>query len=134
MFFKRVVSPAGKGPRIGLSVKVKQVESAVILECTGRIRYRKEAELFAAKAREILDGRTNLIIDLGGVEAIDGAALSELVIVHMRARAAECEVRLGCVNDLIRSVLELTNIASLFETYPTLNEAVASLSKAGVNA
>jgi anti-sigma B factor antagonist len=94
------------------------------LHCTGRLRFNPEAALFAHMAREV--GK-NLVLDLSAVETIDSAGISELVMVYMRACAAEREVRIASPKKRVHDLLELTNVGSLFQIYPTLNEAIASL-------
>ncbi len=56
-------------------------------------------------------------------EMIDGAGLGELVSVAVTAQASQCSVKLAAPSDLIRQLLELTNLTSVFEVHPTLDAA-----------
>jgi anti-sigma B factor antagonist len=78
-------------------------------------------------AREVLADGRNLILDLSAVETIDSAGIGELVMVYMRACAAQREVRIASPKKRVQDLLQLTNVGSLFQIYPTLDEAIASL-------
>jgi anti-sigma B factor antagonist len=83
--------------------------------------------LFAGTARGVLADGKNLILDMSAVEIIDSAGIGELVMVYMRACAAQREVRIASPKKRVHDLLELTNVGSLFQIYPTLDEAIASL-------
>ncbi len=127
MLYKAIPSSVQTNSRPRLSLHLKQCDGVAVLECKGRIRFRSETELFRAGVQEALDRGTNLVIDLKGVESIDSAGIGELVMVHMLARGAQCEVCIAGVNDFVRRLLDLTNVASLFEIRASVEAAVASL-------
>jgi anti-sigma B factor antagonist len=97
------------------------------LYCAGQICFRQEAARFGQTVGKLLNSRKNIVLELSAVEAIDSAGLGELVLLSMQARAAECEVRLAAPSQDLSNLLRLTNIASLFETYSGIEEALASL-------
>jgi len=119
-------SRAGRQATPKLALQIAYADSAVILHCKGEIRFRRDAQLFAAKAKEILDRGSDLIIDLNGIETLDSVGLGELVLVQMRARAVGCEVCLTGVNDFIAATLFTTNVSSLFKMHATISEALVS--------
>jgi len=101
--------------------------SAAILHLKGRICFKHEAALFSTIAQQFLKNRQHLIVELSGIEMIDSAGIGELVLLHMQARATGCDVRIVAPAKRVRQLLELTNIASLFETYPSVDEALGGL-------
>lgn len=60
------------------------------------------------------------------MEVIDSAGLGELVVVHMWIKASGCSLKLAGANPRIREVLELTNLLSVFDVHPTLDDALLS--------
>ena len=56
-----------------------------------------------------------LVIDLSGVEMIDAAGLGALISVALTAQASQCSVKLAAPGNLIRQLLELTKLTSVFE-------------------
>ena len=115
--------------KLKFSVSLTEAKGSVVLHCKGQLRFRAEASLFASTALRVLMDRRDLILDLSGLKSIDSAGLGELVLVQMRARAAECGVRIVAPGKWVRELLELTNVASLFEICASLDEARLSLSR-----
>jgi anti-anti-sigma factor len=66
------------------------------------------------------------VLDLSEVEMMDGAGLGELVILRARAQAAGSAMKIADPSNLVRELLDLTNLSSVFEIYPTVEDAVQS--------
>lgn len=113
--------------REGFSYTIGERSGTAVLYCSGRICFREEATKFSQAAVGLLEKRTGLVLELSAVKAMDSAGIGELVLVHMQARAFECAVWLVGPTTQVRKLLELTNVASLFETFPDLESATASL-------
>ena len=109
-----------------LSLEVWENQNGTVVYCRGRIVYREEATALSRKVSALLPRSRGLVLDLGGVEMIDSTGLGELVLLHMRAQAAGCEVKLAGAREHIRQLLELTNLASVFEIYPSAEQALES--------
>ena len=88
--------------------------------------YREEAAALSRTASAILHDSKSIVLDLGGVERIDSAGLGELVLVRMTAEARGGVVALACPNRRVRELLDLTNLSSVFEIYPTVADALAT--------
>lgn len=110
-----------------LSLEVSQHEGTGIVRCCGRICFREEATQFSRTIINLLLAGQNVVLELSGVEVIDSAGLGELVLVHMQAQAVGNPIRLVAPIRRVQNLLELTNIASLFEIHPTIEDARASL-------
>lgn len=116
-----------KSSRLKLSMNVTVTTNAAILGLKGRLCFRHEAAIFSTIAQQFLKIGKHLIVELSGIEAIDSAGIGELVLIHMQARAAGCEVRIVAPAKRVRQLLELTNVASLFETCSSVDAALTSL-------
>ena len=66
------------------------------------------------------------MIDLSGVEMIDAAGLGTLMSVALTAQASQCSIRLAAPGNSVRQLLELANMTSVFEVYPTLDAAIVA--------
>jgi anti-anti-sigma factor len=110
-----------------LSLETRMTGDGVtIILCAGRVVYRDEAaELSRTAARLMRDGR-NLILDLSGVEAIDGAGLGEFVGLHNWAATSRCTFKLAALPSHVRNLFEFTRLAPVFEIYSTVEEAAVS--------
>src|SRR5229473_3209775 len=61
---------------------------------------------------------------------IDAAGLGALISVALAAQASQCSVELAAPGNLIRQLLELTKLTSVFEVHPLDAATVASRGQA----
>jgi anti-sigma B factor antagonist len=115
-----------KGCNLKLDLETRAIDDVTVLYCRGRFTYRDEATAFSQKIAELLPNARRVIVELSGLDAIDSAGLGELVVVHMWIRASGCSLKLAGPNSRIRQLLELTNLLSVFDVHPTLDDALLS--------
>jgi anti-anti-sigma factor len=120
----KFAASSGKGK---LVIRAVEANEAAVLYFSGQICLRQEAARFGQTVSKFLNSRKNIVLELCAVEAIGSAGLGELVLLSMQARAAECELRLAAPSEDLLNLLRSCNIASLFEIYPGVEEALASL-------
>ena len=76
------------------------------------------------EAREKSLGR--LVLDAGAVTFIDSRGLEALLDLHDELARSGQALKLCRLNEITREVLELTDLASSFELFDTVNSAVRS--------
>ena len=104
-----------------------QSGGAVVLHCHGRIIFGPEARALTSIVADVLPTTGRMIVDLAGVEAVDSAGLGELVLLHMWSEAAGHSLKFAGPRPQVRSLLELTNLVSVFDTYADVAEATAAM-------
>ena len=107
-----------------LSLQVRISDGVAIVACKGRIVYRNEVAAFSCTVADVLRQSRQVVLDLSEVESIDGAGLGELLALLALARVRDCTLRLAAPSKSVRELLELTQVASAFEIYATLNDAL----------
>jgi anti-sigma B factor antagonist len=115
--------------KLKLEMETRASNDATILHCRGRFTYREEATAFSEKIAELLPTARRIVVDLSGLEAIDSAGLGELVVVHMWVKASGCALKLAGANARVRELFELTNLLSVFDVYPTLDDALMAFQR-----
>ena len=118
--------------KLNLSFEVASYEGATVLRCQGRIVFRDEALALSAKVADLLPNSRQVVIDLAGVEMIDSAGLGELVVAFMSGQITSVPVKLASPNRLVRKILEITNLNSVFEVHERVKDAVMSPRKSSV--
>jgi len=111
-----------EGPTLRFSVAIREDDEVAVMHLRGRLVYRDEARAFFCKAAELMPGTRQLVLDLSGVEKIDGAGLGELVAVWNAAQNVGCAVKLVAPVRHVAHLLALTHLTSLFEIHSTLDE------------
>ncbi len=118
--------PAGLEKKLKLSLEA-QTGGAVVLHCQGRIIFGPEVRALTAIVSEVLPSARRMVVDLGGVEVVDSAGLGELVLLHMWAEAAGYGLKFASPSKSVRQLLELTNLVSVFDVYPSVADAMAAM-------
>ena len=109
-----------------LNLETRLIDEVLVLYCGGRFTYRDEATAFSETVAGFLPLTRQVVVEFSGLETIDSAGLGELVVVHMWAKACGCSMKLAGANARILRMFELTNLVSVFDVYPTLDNALLS--------
>lgn len=74
------------------------------------------------------EGSMKMIIDLGGVNYLNSTALGVLISAHANFSKREGTVKLCQLNKNLENLFVITKLSLIFDSYPTLEEAIASFS------
>jgi len=82
------------------------------------------AETFERHVQQLFrSGYRHLVVDLSGVPAIDSAGIRAFVRGHTSAQRVGGTLRLAAAPAAVSRVLELANLAGVFEIYPSVDAA-----------
>lgn len=110
-----------------MAFKHFEKDGVTVLELTGRITLGSGDLKMRDLIKEQLDaGRKQIVVDLGGVSFMDSSGLGELVAAYTSARRAKVTIKLANLTKKIDDLMEITRLASVFESYGSVDEAVAS--------
>jgi anti-anti-sigma factor len=109
---------------VNLHLHARTFDDVTVLYCEGRIRHPTEVAKLRRKIDNVMPHTRQLILELSGVEIIDSASLGELVMVLLWAQACGCSLKLANARRPVQELLEVTNLASMFEMHSTLNQAL----------
>lgn|GEM_PF-546989 len=115
-----------KESKLKLSLETRNRGEVVIVHCQGRIVYRDEAAALSRLAGEALQGGSKVVLDLGGVRSMDSAGIGELALLQTWAQERNAELKFAGANELVSTLLCLTNLDSVLDVYPTLDAALES--------
>jgi anti-sigma B factor antagonist len=110
--------------KLKLSLETRNCGDVIIVHCQGRIVYRDEAAALSRVVGEVLQQARKLVLDLSGVSSMDSAGIGELALLQTWAQ----NVNLKCAgpNPLVSTLLDLTNLDSVLQIHPSVDEALAS--------
>jgi anti-anti-sigma factor len=98
-----------------------------IVECKGRIVAGKEIEaLDSALSHDHRRDFLQLVMEVGGVTRMDSSGLGFLLRCAINLRKRGGDLRLAVPPPFLTSLLNLTKVASIMDTYPTEEEAILS--------
>src|SRR6185436_17394708 len=82
------------------------------------------AEAFESQLRQLVrSGHKHLVVDLGGVSAIDSAGVRALVRGHTSAQRAGGSLRLAAAQPAVRKVIDISHLGAIFESYESVDAA-----------
>lgn len=108
------------------STKTESFGNVAVIHCSGRLCFQGEALPLADSAQEFLSAGNDLVLDFAELTLLDSAGIGQLVFISMYAQAVGREVCIACAPERIRYLLKLTNVASLFEFFASVEDALES--------
>jgi anti-sigma B factor antagonist len=119
-----LLPPQERELKLKLSTEIEVHEDVTVVYCHGRIAFRDEALALSHVVDELLPHAHQLVLDLRHIEFIDGAGLGRLLAILHRVHANGGSLRLASPNRATLNLLQLTNLDTVFEIYPALEDAL----------
>ena len=105
----------------------REDNGVVILEPKGKIMGGPDASLLHDKLYECIEqDRKKIIIDLSKVDWMNSTGLGILISSYTTLRNHDGMLKLANVTDKIQSLLTITKLVSVFESFDSVDEAVKS--------
>lgn len=112
-----------------MKINVVEKYTAVVIELKGDITGGPNNEELSNTLRKLIaDGKKNLIIDLKETGYINSSGLGMLMSGYTTAKNCGGDLKLANATEKITSLLVITKLITVFENYPSVDEAVKSYS------
>ena len=110
-----------------MDIREREVDGIKVLDLKGKVTSGEpEAKLKQRIADLIASGHRRIVIDLGGVPYMDSSGLGEIVRCFTAAQRAGGRIKLANLSRRLIDLLNITKLSTIFDTYPTDADAVAS--------
>lgn len=111
-----------------MKIKEKIESHVAILSLSGKMMGGPETTLLHDKVRGLINDKiTKVVIDLKGVKWINSSGLGILMATHTTLKNAGGELKLANVTEKVESLLMITQLMRIFDTYESIDRALASL-------
>lgn len=112
-----------------MKINEKTVNGVVVLELSGKIMGGPDATLLNDKLHDLIEkGQTKIIADLQNVNWMNSSGLGILIGGLTTMRNSGGDLKLANITDRIQSLLMITKLLTVFESFDTIDKAVASFS------
>ncbi len=111
---------------MSIEVDVEDQAGAAVITVRGEVDMSTAPELQGTLSRLLDEGRTNIVVDLEGVEFLDSTGLGVMVGAHKRLLRSGERLALVCTQRSIRRVLDITGLAGVFSVHDSLDTAVGT--------
>ncbi len=107
-----------------LQIERRSFGELTILDCTGRIVLRREAEFLFDAAAFAIERSRGVLLNLAGVGAIDSAGLGILVLLRRLADTFSCSLKLCNAKPHIGEVISITGLDQVLQLHPSQDDAI----------
>jgi anti-sigma B factor antagonist len=111
-----------------MQLEERKVGDVTVIVVSGDITQHKGGDLVLKnRVREVLQqGQKKLILDLAGVSYVDSAGLGEMVQAYATTKKEGGMLKLVAVTARLRDLLTITKLVTVFDSYDSQADAVAS--------
>jgi anti-sigma B factor antagonist len=115
---------------MNVEIMIERIDAGFLLKFTGDVDMNTSAEVRNALTEAFKQGAAGLraiLIDLSQVRYMDSSGIATLVEALQNCRKKNTRLRLCSLSSPVKDVFELARLASVFEIYPTVDEAMVGL-------
>jgi anti-sigma B factor antagonist len=110
-----------------MKTKVSEKYNAVIIELKGNVMGGDDTKEFNELLHKLIDeGKKNVIVDLADVKFMNSSGLGMLISGLTTMKRENGSLKLVKVTEKIESLLIITKLITIFESYDSIEEAVKS--------
>jgi anti-anti-sigma factor len=114
-----------------ISITERRIDDVTILELEGRLVLEEgEIPLRDCVDRLVAEGRTRIVLDLGGITRLDSAGIGMLVCKYLTALRRGGVLKLLHPTPRAEELLHMTRLSTVFEIFKSEDEAIRSFGSA----
>jgi len=113
-----------------MKIKTSEKYEAVVIELKGNVMGGDDTKEFNDLLHKLInEGKNRIIVDLGEVKFMNSSGLGMLIGGLTTVKKANGSYKLAKITDKIESLLIITKLITIFETYDSVDAAIESFAK-----
>ncbi|MCR4438845.1 MAG: STAS domain-containing protein [bacterium] len=113
-----------------MAIKEQLQGDVAVLQVKGNLMGGPETVEVHEKVKELVGrGIKGVVLDLSKVKWVNSSGLGAIMGAMTTLRNAQGDIRLAGVAEKVQSLLMITKLVTIFETFPTVERAVESFRK-----
>ena len=110
-----------------MEASVTKSDKALLIALSGEITSRDEQGVMSATiAKHLAEGERIFLLDFSEVSYISSLGLAGLAAAYVSVHREGGKIQLINPSRRVANVLEMTKVADIFKSYPTIEEALAA--------
>lgn len=115
---------------MALDINLRETQGITLLRLKGRLVFGQECDCLHEQVKQLLAlGKKNLVLNLEKVSHTDSAGLGCLAGIFTSIRTQGGKLKFVKPSEKVQEALALTRLSTVFELYPSEDEALASSTK-----
>ena len=107
--------------------EIRDVDDVRIIELSGKITIGSgDVKIRELVDRALADGQSKILLDLGGVTAIDSSGIGEMVACYTTVTKRGGQLKLIRLSPKINDILQVTQLITVFDVLDTIQEGLAA--------
>ncbi len=115
---------------MSLQLTTRYIGDIAVVDCAGRIVLGEESAALRQHVKELLAQSPNIVLNLAQVSYVDSSGVGALMALYTSARNGHGSIKLANLTTRFRELLQITKLATIFETYDSPEAAADSFRKA----
>jgi len=108
-----------------VKIKVRKTDSVAILDLSGKLMGGPDADIFKDTVKQLIqEGYKNVLVNLSHVPWVNSTGLGILIAGYTTLKREGGTLKLLNVTDRIESILMITKLGTIFESYSDEAEAL----------
>jgi anti-sigma B factor antagonist len=113
-----------------VKLKIRKTDSIAILDLSGKLMGGPDADVFKETIKQLIEeGYKNVIVNLQHVPWVNSTGLGILIAGYTTLKREGGALKLIHVTERIDSILMITKLGTIFESYSEEQDAINSFSK-----
>lgn len=110
-----------------MKIKIRKTDSIAVLDLSGKLMGGPDADVFKDTIKQLIDeGYKNVIVNLQHVPWVNSTGLGILIAGYTTLKREGGSLKLTHVTDRIESILMITKLGTIFESYSDEEQAAKS--------
>lgn len=110
-----------------MKIKQKPQDQVMVLELSGKIMGGPDFDKFKGEVADVIEkGFKNVVLDMSGVPWVNSTGLGILITGFTTIKEAGGCLKVCNVKERVLSIFYISQLQSIFQVYPTMEEAMAS--------
>ncbi|HSL17343.1 MAG TPA: STAS domain-containing protein [Methylomirabilota bacterium] len=107
--------------------EIRDVDEVRIIELSGKITIGSgDVKIRELVDKALADGQSKILLDLGGVTAIDSSGIGEMVACYTTVTKRGGQLKLIRLSPKINDILQVTQLITVFDVLDTVQEGLAA--------
>ena len=113
-----------------MKIKTSEKYEAVVIELKGNVMGGDDTKNFNELLHKLIEeDKKQIIVDLSSVKFMNSSGLGMLIGGLTTIKKANGQLKLACVTEKIESLLIITKLITIFESFDSVDEAAKTFSK-----